>query len=423
MPTPLASSRLVLAWRVVGDRREPVLSERWLAFCRALAAWPGAPLSVERRLVMGAGDALLADAIVVTVDGLHVLADRLELERDVAQLVRPLLAGARCRLLRGERELEREGLAFKALDAAELTPGPVEPLSPATHGALAGTIGALVESCDRAALSVLLAPAGDRLLRCRLRLTASGRLPPAALAHAAALCDAPAEAWRRPRMVGGPLPEPDDEPIELVDAAQLAALPVAQATLERTSTRGRSRALGHTLAGVPFRLTDAGRRRPTAVVGERAARRAALAGAAGQDAAAGRRIVVLDLSGDRAAWLPEPLRRPAIVARSAARCRLRAGTTLVIECADRLPHAELASLLAAARRTGAAVILGTAQLSRRRQRLAGTIVAVSGGEAALGHSFVGGPLRPGQAFVYRRDEPRRAPVQLRLATVRCARTP
>ncbi|MDA0140129.1 hypothetical protein OJ962_21680, partial [Solirubrobacter sp. CPCC 204708] len=243
------------------------------------------------------------------------------------------------------------------------------------------------------------------------------RLAPAALAHAAALCDAPASAWRRPRVVGGALPPALEELVETIDAAQLVSLPLPAAALTR---RRGGAGLGRTLAGAPFALTDAERRQPTAVVGEPGARRAALVRTAIEDARHGRRIVVLDLSGERAAWLPEPLRAQVIKLKSAAHCRIRPGATLLIEAGDRLANDALAKLLAAARAEDVPVTLAARRLSRRRRSQLGTIVAVSGGEPALPRSFLGGPLRPGQAVVHRRGG---APVRVRLtpapATVRC----
>jgi hypothetical protein len=198
---------LVVGYRLLDDGRPPYVTAcRWLALASALSAWPGAPMTVERRLVTPALDALTAEVIVVTVQGAGIVATVEELERDVSHLMRPLLAGVRYARLRGREALGIARLTFDVHEIARLdvVPRPIDPLSGSAAEGMAAALRALSEGCGIGAIGcsigtppALAAQVGD--VRCELTVMADTAIPHAVLAHVAAGARAGPDAWRRRR--------------------------------------------------------------------------------------------------------------------------------------------------------------------------------------------------------------------------------
>lgn len=202
LPRAGAAPRVCRAWRVTDPAGIP--PRRWIALAGAVAAWPGAPVVVERRWTTPARDALVAEHVVVSVDGAGVVAPADAVRRDADHLGRLLLAG-----VEHEPAHAEPALAAPIADVAELRRLPLREPPPAACESLAAALSALSVDCDRATLALAVAspalgtseleePAAGPRVRFRLRLTADRHLPVSAVAHAGALAGASAAEWVRP---------------------------------------------------------------------------------------------------------------------------------------------------------------------------------------------------------------------------------
>lgn len=253
-----APTRVRRAFRVHDP--EATSPARWLALAGAVASWPGAPVTVERRWITPGVDALLVEMLVVTLDGADVLGPASVLQRDAGLLAHAVLAGTD----HEPQALDDEVLNPAIGDVAEVRRLHRDTRWPAARESVGAALGGLASECGRAALSILIAspalgtsgPADhEPALRCRVRLSAERMLPVGAIAHAGALVGALPHDWVRPHgevqlararraalasaahLWGTTPPNEDPDPATPVEAAAaLLATPVAVDSLRRHGT-------------------------------------------------------------------------------------------------------------------------------------------------------------------------------------------
>lgn len=465
---PPDGTRLTIAHRILDDAHsDAVTAARWMALVPALAAWPGAPMIVQRTLVTPAPDALVAETIVATISGAGVLAPADELARDVAQLLRPLLADVRCATFGGAAALRAAGPASGARDTAWFVadPAPIDPASGQAAEALAAALGVLADSGATATIDFSLAtpPAlrdAHPAVCFHLQVAADVAIPNAALAHLAALMGAGADAWerRRPALTGRShwrLVAPEVAARATLAPVRSAALRVAGAPLA-----ARDVTLGHTAAGAPFGLDGAARRSGVVLLGDPAERAVVLCRAVTGDLRRGRRLLWLDLdaSGSSTAGRPLPAATAVVddllsspgraiflpVSRSAL-ARERAADLLLeilatpwlpgqapsvfVDGAELLPGERLGDVLDRPADCLVKLTVGARAddpvLACLRRRAPGCLLVLHGGEPALPATVPAGAVAPGRAIVRLADapgsehlhlRPRSGAVQLRKGT-------
>jgi hypothetical protein len=226
---PTAPGRSVISgWLIPRNGLEnPVL--RWSLIAALVAAWPGLPLVVERRLLVPGSHDLADELLLVSIEHGGLLTDLSHLQRDIDCMFEPVLDGTRALRLSAAGLVVRARLRDVPGDIAELRS--VEDSEPGRSGcevALQCLLDCLGSTSAHATVSMLLASPGfdtaerdlrpaqsllaealldDRLpvvtarqtLRFCLRLTSDTRLSDAALAHAGAFAGMGPNAWWRAR--------------------------------------------------------------------------------------------------------------------------------------------------------------------------------------------------------------------------------
>jgi hypothetical protein len=217
------------AWRILHDGGG--MPVRWRALAGAVAAWPGAPLCVERRLVIPAPDALVGELLVISLAATHSDCPE-ELDADAGLLARALLSGGPAQALTPSD--------LRAWEPA--SPGDVVELRRIgepheawpRHCSLASALAALAAESRRATLSIALAPgrrgSTDGALRCRVRLTSDRTVSTVALAHVGALVGAAPDDWLRS-------PEPDRTAVDRLTSVDAAASVLGTAVHQQPAPR------------------------------------------------------------------------------------------------------------------------------------------------------------------------------------------